>query len=108
MARANGMTLDPQGRPCYVGEWAAVWDAVMRGVEPAESLPSAVRAALFRTLRAEGLTDTEVATWTRSTVHVVQRQIGTVDRVHDPRSLDQTAIRPPLATGRRDHVRSRP
>jgi hypothetical protein len=64
------------GRPAWVGDWAAVWDAVMTGREPAESLPSVLRAALFRTLRAEGGTDTEIAAWTRSTVHVVRRQIG--------------------------------
>lgn len=94
------------GRPVWVGDWAPVWDAVMRGQEPAESLPSALRAALFRTLRAEGATDYEVAAWTRTTVTVVWRQVGRSPRVHAPASGRRT----PLSTAMHrapDDVRSR-
>jgi hypothetical protein len=104
MPYARGIIRDGSGRPCYVGDWAPVWDAVMRGEEPAESLPSSLRAALFRTLRAEGRTDDELAAWTRSTVHVVRRQIG-------ERPVDTAPRIHPITTacrGRSGRVLSRP
>jgi hypothetical protein len=66
----------PAPAPLWAGDWSAVWDAVLRGEEPAESLPSVLRAALFRTLRAEGWTDTSIGAWTRTTVTVIRRQVG--------------------------------
>lgn len=62
--------------PVWVGDWAETWAAVWRGEEPAESLPSAVRAALFRSLRADGWTDQTISAWTRTTTTVIERMIG--------------------------------
>lgn len=55
--------------------YAVVWAAVVAGREPAETLPSAVRAALFRLLVARGWTVSDIGAWTRTTEYTVSRMI---------------------------------
>lgn len=67
------MTPHPPAPPGYELVWAAVCD----GREPAESLPSGHRAALFRTLRADGWTVETIGAWTRTTAYTVARVLRT-------------------------------
>lgn len=57
-------------------EWPEVYRAVLRGREPAESLPTQLRRRLFMEMLADGRTVAEVATWTRTTEYTVLRLVG--------------------------------
>jgi len=59
--------------PRWRGPTLVLWARVWAGQEPAESLPSVHRAALFRSLRAHGLTPAEIGAWTRTTEYTVRR-----------------------------------
>lgn len=56
--------------------WRQTYYAAKAGQEPAESLPSALRARLFRELLDGGMTMTEVAAWTRTTEYTIVRMTG--------------------------------
>lgn len=62
--------------PAPCPEWAETWRLVWVGEEPAESLPSGLRAALFRSLRADGWSVAQVGAWTRTTAYTVARVTG--------------------------------
>jgi hypothetical protein len=70
------ISIDRPPAPLYACQWEATWTAAAEGREPAESLPTGLRAALFRTLIADGFTIEEVGAWTRTTVYTVCRVLG--------------------------------
>lgn len=66
--------------PPWAGDWRDTWAAVWRGEEPAETLPSLVRASLFRSMAAEGMTPDAIGAWTRTTQYTVVRMLDVGSR----------------------------
>jgi hypothetical protein len=66
----------PRGLNPARAEWMRnrpAWAACVLGREPAESLPTLLRAYLFSTMLRYGWTVAEIGAWTRTTEYTVTR-----------------------------------
>jgi DNA invertase Pin-like site-specific DNA recombinase len=68
-----------------------IYDAVRAGREPAESLPTAVRRALFVELFAEGVSIRDIADLTRTTDYTVARILDDAEAAARDAYLDRWA-----------------